>query len=250
VTLTTGGIELHYDLIGDGEPLLWLHGYFGIGDDWRHVFGAAPPGYRLIAPDLRGHGRSTNPSGAFSFRACADDLGSLLDHLGLDRVKAVGLSGGGIALLHLAIAAPDRVSAMVIVSAPARFPEQARALQQQSSFAAMSEAERTTFRVRHPQGDNQIERLFAHCRAFAEDRVDVAFTPDMLEVITADTLIVFGDRDPLYPVSIACELYAAVPHSWLWIVPNGGHGPIFGGHAKPFVETTLSFLNGAFRPAT
>ena len=248
MTLTIHGCDLHYDIVGDGEPLLWLHGYFGIGDDWRHVFGAAPPdGYRLIAPDLRGHGRSTNPAGRFTFRACADDMRDLLDHLGIDRVKAVGLSGGGLALLHLAIAAPDRVSAMVVVSAPTHFPEQARALQRQSSFVELNEAERNAFRTRHPQNDDQIERLFASCRAFADDRDDVAFTPGILGAVTADTLVVFGDRDPLYPVSIACDLYAALPRGWLWIVPNGGHGPIFDVHAKPFVETTRSFLSGAFR---
>jgi pimeloyl-ACP methyl ester carboxylesterase len=247
--LTRDGYDLYYDIIGDGEPLLWLHGYFGIGDDWRHVFGAAAPhGYRLIAPDLRGHGRSTTAPGEFSFRACADDIRELLDHLGVDRVKAIGLSGGGIALLHLAIASPERVSKMVVVSAPTQFPDQARALQRQSSFTALGESERAVFRARHPHGDGQIEWLFARSRAFADDREDVAFTPTTLGAITADTLIVFGDRDPLYPVSIACELYAAIPHGWLWIVPNGGHGPIFGGHAKPFVETTLAFLNGAFRP--
>ena len=59
--------------------------------------------------------------------------------------------------------------------------------------------------------------------------------------------MVFGDRDPLYPVSIACDLYAAIPRGWLWVVPNGGHGPVFGEQAKPFAETALAFLNGAFR---
>jgi pimeloyl-ACP methyl ester carboxylesterase len=247
VTLTTNGIDLHYDIAGDGEPLLWLHGYFGIGDDWRHVFGYPPRDYRVIAPDLRGHGRSTNPLGTFTFRACAGDVCALLDHLQIDSVKAIGLSGGGIALLHLAAAAPDRVSAMVVVSAPTHFPEQAGALQRQSSFTAMSEAEQAGFRARHPQGDAQIERLFAACRAFADDRDDVAFTAEQLGRIAAETLIVFGDRDPLYPVSIACDLYAAIPRAWLWVVPNGAHGPIFGAQARPFAETALAFLNGAWR---
>jgi pimeloyl-ACP methyl ester carboxylesterase len=247
VTLTTHDIELHYDTIGDGEPLLWLHGYFGIGDDWRHVFGAPPPGYRLIAPDLRGHGRSTSPTGAFTFRACAQDILALLDHLAIDRVKAIGLSGGGIALLHLAIAAPERVSSMVVVSAPTHFPEPTRALQRQLSSAAMSDVERTAFRARHPQGDAQMEQLYAHGRGLADDRDDVAFTPAMLGTVEAETLIVFGDRDPLYPVSIACDLYAAIPRAWLWVVPNGAHGPIFGAQARPFAETALAFLNGAWR---
>jgi pimeloyl-ACP methyl ester carboxylesterase len=110
----------------------------------------------------------------------------------------------------------------------------------------MSENERAAFRTRHPQGEDQIERLFAQCRAFADDREDAAFTPEKLRAITADTLIVFGDRDPLYPVSLACDLYAAIPHAWLWVVPNGGHGPIFGEHATPFADTTRAFFNGAY----
>ncbi len=54
------------------------------------------------------------------------------------------------------------------------------------------------------------------------------FTPPYLGTITADTLIVFGDRDPFYPVSLGLELRAAIPRSYLWVVPNGGHGPLFG----------------------
>ena len=57
---------------------------------------------------------------------------------------------------------------------------------------------------------------------------DVNFTPPYLGTITADTLIVFGDRDPFYPVSLGLELRAAIPRSYLWVVPNGGHGPVFG----------------------
>ena len=56
------GFLMHYDVRGDGEPLLLLHGGMGIGDDWRHIFVSDPPGYTVIVPDLRGHGRSTSPA--------------------------------------------------------------------------------------------------------------------------------------------------------------------------------------------
>ena len=58
--------------------------------------------------------------------------------------------------------------------------------------------------------------------------------------------VVFGDRDPLYPVSLAVELKDAIPRSWLWVVPNGGHGPVFGPHAPAFVKTALAFLAGRY----
>ena len=50
----------------------WLHGFMGAGPDWKYIFTDPPPGFRLIAPDLRGHGASTNPSGEFSCRHAAD----------------------------------------------------------------------------------------------------------------------------------------------------------------------------------
>jgi pimeloyl-ACP methyl ester carboxylesterase len=81
---------------------------------------------------LRGHGRSTNPSKEFTFRQLSLDVFSLLDHLGVERCKAIGLSMGAKTLLHLATQQPARVEAMVLLSAAPYFPEQARAIMRQS----------------------------------------------------------------------------------------------------------------------
>ena len=242
--LETNGMQLHYDTHGDGEPLLWLHGGLGHGPDWQHIFKEPPAGYRLIAPDLRGHGRSTGASATYSFKQSALDVFALLDHLQIDRVKVIGLSGGGITALHMATIQPEREAAMVVISAPAAFPEQARAIQRIFSEAMLGDAERALMRQRHRR-EGQLETLFSQVHAFA-DGDDPGFTPAHLATITADTLIVFGDRDPLYPVSLAVDLRHAIPRSWLWVVPNGGHGPVFGGAAPLFVETALAFLGGAY----
>ena len=242
--LNTHGISLHYDIHGNGEPLLFLHGGLGAGDNWRYIFGEPPAGYRLIAPDQRGHGASTNPSQLLTFRQIAADTFALLDHLQIDSVKAIGVSGGGIALLHMATAQPSRIEAMVIVSAPPYFPAQARAIQAQFAEDALPESERAAMRKRHTHGEAQIRALFENVKAFATDYDDVSFTPPKLATITAQTLIVFGDRDAFYPVSLAFELHAAIPRSHLWVVPNGGHGPVFGPHALRFAETALAFLRG------
>jgi pimeloyl-ACP methyl ester carboxylesterase len=241
------GIEQSWEVAGEGEPLLWLHGAMGSGPDWRYIFDEPPAGYQVIAPDLRGHGASTNPDGAFTFKQAAADVLALLRHLNLSKVKAIGLSGGGITLLHMATLQPARVASMVVVSAPPYFPERAKAIQRQFSEAMLPEAEREAMRKRHVRGDAQLRELFVYVHAFAENDDDVRFTPPMLSTITADTLIVFGDRDFLYPVSIAFELHAAIPRSYLWVVPNGSHGPIFGAHATQFVQTAMAFLNGEWK---
>jgi pimeloyl-ACP methyl ester carboxylesterase len=203
------GMQLHYDVHGSGEPLLWLHGGLGHGPDWEYIFKTPPPGYQLIAPDLRGHGRSTGAGATYSFRQSALDVFALLDHLRLDRVKVIGLSGGGITALHMATLQPRRVSAIVPISAPATFPEQARAIQRIYHEGMLGEADRVRMRERHRR-EGQLETLFAQVHAFAESD-DPNFSRDDLATITADTLIVFGDRDPLYPVSLAVDLREAIP---------------------------------------
>ena len=245
--LEIDGGQLHYDIHGEGDPLLWLHGGMGHGPDWQFIFPAVPAGYSLIAPDLRGHGRSTGARPIYSFQQSAFDVISLLDRLQIERVKVIGLSGGGITAMHLASLVPERVQAAVVISAPPRFPPQARAIQQNYSLAALTPDEQARMRERHRRA-GQLEMLFAQVKRFAEGS-DPDFSQDDLARITADTLIVFGDRDPLYPVSLAAELHAAIPRSWLWVVPNGGHGPVFGRAAPLFVEIALTFLRGEYRAA-
>jgi pimeloyl-ACP methyl ester carboxylesterase len=239
-----GDMELHYDLHGDGEPLLWLHGGMGHGPDWTFIFKDPPAGYRLIAPDLRGHGRSTGASSTYSFRQSAIDVFALLDHLRIDRVKVIGLSGGGISALHMATLQPARVASMIAISAPAAFPENAKAIQRLFSASMFDEAERQRMQQRH-QRAGQIETLIAQVHEMPNGN-DPNFSRTDLAQITADTLIVFGDRDVLYPVSLAVELREAIPRSWLWVVPNGGHGPVFGGLAPQFVANAWAFLAGRY----
>jgi pimeloyl-ACP methyl ester carboxylesterase len=206
---------------GSGVPLLLLHGFTGSGDNWNHVFAETLPGYRVITPDLPGHGRSANPRPDFKFADVARDVFALLDHLGIDRVTAIGMSAGANTLLHMATQQPSRIMSMIHVSGTPRFPDQARAI------------------MRATQGEDALSR---HARAFADDREDMNFTAAKLSVITAKTLIVHGDRDPLYPVEQAVELFRGIPNASLWVVPNGGHGPIFGDQAAPFVRTATAFL--------
>src|SRR5947209_1773099 len=103
-TVHINGFDLHYEERGEGEPLVLLHGFMGSSDNWRHAFDLDELSreYRLIMPDARGHGRSTNPTGTFSFRQCAIDAFALLEYLEIDRFRAIGFSLGGNSLLHMA----------------------------------------------------------------------------------------------------------------------------------------------------
>jgi pimeloyl-ACP methyl ester carboxylesterase len=242
-TLQVNGIEFYYETQGAGEPLLLLHGGSGSHEDWvyagRDEFMRE---YTLIMPDARGHGRSTNPAKAISHRQCALDTLALLDHLGIHKCKAIGLSMGGNILLHMATLQPDRIEAMVVVSATMYFPEQARAIMRQVPVENQPQKEWDTMRKRHKHGDEQIMAIWEWLQGMADSHDDMNFTPPALSRITAPTLIVYGDRDFLYPIEMAVDMYRAVPRSTLWVVPNGGHGPVFLDAAPLFVKTALAFL--------
>jgi pimeloyl-ACP methyl ester carboxylesterase len=238
---TLNGVQLYFEVHGSGEPLILLHGFGGCSQDWSPLINDWSANFQLIIPDMRGHGRSSNPSSVFRHRDSAADIFALLDHLGVGTFKGLGVSGGGNVLLHLATLQPARVQAMVLVSATSYFPAQARPLMRQYPNS-LTELDWEMMRKRHPGGDQQIKTLLASTASFADSYDDMNFTPPYLSTIQARTLIVQGDRDPLYPVDISVEMAKAIPQSSLWIIPNGGHGPIGGERWPEFVKTSAAFL--------
>jgi len=245
-TLKLRGFDMYVETRGTGEPLLLLHGFAGCGGDWKHVFDldALARRHRLIVPDARGHGRSTNPDGTFTHRACAADLLALLDALELPRVRAIGLSMGANTLLHAAFTARERIEAMVLVSATLYYPAQARAIMRLAGREDQPPEQWEIMRARHAHGDEQIRALWRHAGGFADSYDDMSLTPPHLAAIAARTLIVYGDRDPLYPIEMALEMYRALPQAALCVVPGGGHGPIFGERERSeFSDTAMAFLN-------
>jgi pimeloyl-ACP methyl ester carboxylesterase len=240
-TEVLNGVQLYFEIHGTGEPLLLLHGFGGCSQDWLPLIGDWQQHFQLIVPDLRGHGRSSDTGTAFRHTDATTDILALLNHLGISAFKGLGVSGGGNVLLHLATRQPERVKAMVLVSATSYFPSQARAIMRQYP-ESLSAQDWETMRRRHPSGDSQIRKLLESTRSFADSYDDMNFTPPYLSTIKARTLIVQGDCDPLYPVEISVEMARAIPNSSLWIIPGGGHGPIGGERWPEFVKTAFAFL--------
>ena len=235
------GVQIYFEVQGTGEPLLLLHGFSGSSQDWKPLNQEWDSGFQLIVPDLRGHGRSSVLSKPFRHQDAAEDIFALLDYLEISTCKGLGISGGGNVLLHMAIKQPERVKAMVLVSATPYFPAQARPLMRQYADS-LDATQWELLRRRHPQGDPQVNAILASTRAFADSYDDMNFTPPYLSTIRARTLIVQGDRDPLYPVELSVEMAKAIPLSSLWIVPNGGHGPVIGERWPDFLQKAAAFL--------
>ena len=242
--VTVNGFEMHVEERGSGEPLLLLHGFGSSGQAWNPVLEDFSRRYRVIVPDLRGHGGSTNPSGEFTHRQSARDIYALLDHLGIRRAKAMGISTGGMTLVHMATSQAERLEAMVLIGATTYFPEQARAIMARSGPDRLTTADWERYRKLHRHGDEQIRALRRQFLNFKDSHEDMMFTPPYLATIRARALIIHGDRDQFFPVSIPIEMYQSIPNSALWIVPNGGHVPIFGANRAEFLRIVSRFLAG------
>lgn len=119
--LSVNGIELHLAERGAGPVIVLLHGFPELWYSWRHQLPAlADAGYRAVAPDLRGYGRSSAPREieAYSIEAVCGDFIALLDRLGEDRAVFVGHDWGAAVAWQLALEHPDRVAAVAGLSVP------------------------------------------------------------------------------------------------------------------------------------
>ncbi len=249
-TVELNGFDMYYEIAGQGQPLLLLHGFTQVGAEWEPIRDELASGFRLIVPDLRGHGSSMNPSGEFTNRQAALDIFALLDHLELKRVQAIGFSAGGMTLLHMATQQPDRINAMVLIGAAPYFSEQAREVYGNVDPNYVPEESMQELRGIHKHGDEQIRALLSQMNGFKDSYDDMNFTAPYLSTITARTLIIQGDRDRFNPVSIALEMYEAIPQSYLWIVPNSGHLPIWGPIQQHFLCTATAFLRDQWQVGT
>lgn len=118
VAVDTDGLRVHYEIEGEGEPLVLYHGLTGSGERWRdtgYVAGLADA-YQLVLIDARGHGRSDKPHERFSYGRLrqASDVVAVLDDLGIDRARFWGHSMGGDVALTLGRHHPDRVGPLVV----------------------------------------------------------------------------------------------------------------------------------------
>lgn len=259
------GIDLYYEIHGSGEPVVLIG---GLGADTFLWFRQTPElckQFQVIVFDSRGAGQSDKPVEPYSIRIFADDTAGLLQGLGISRAHAVGGSLGGLIAQEFALAYPEMVNRLVLVSTGFGGPHMAKpslldmipmlltmrrsgdpARDIQRSFELFTSkawcqthpdlvGQYVAWRVAHPQPPDAYKRQQAAVKTYnAEDRVGQ---------IKAPTLIVHGGKDRVVPVRNAHLLSAKLPQAQLVIFPEGGHACIVD-HAEQFNETVTWFLQG------
>lgn len=220
------GVKIYYEIHGEGEPLVLLHGFTMSHDMWEGWIEDLSKDYKLILPDLRGHGNSTNPSNEFTHKESAIDIYALLDILNIDKFNAMGFSSGGMTLTHMATMDTTRIQAMVLIGSTSFFPESCREIQRSTSYENEDEGYMNYLKEQHPRGETQIRNLLTQFKNMADSYDDMNFTSPYLSSIKSTTLVIHGDRDAFFPVDIPVNFYKSIPNSYLWVVPNFGHSYI------------------------
>jgi pimeloyl-ACP methyl ester carboxylesterase len=228
-------IEMYYEVHGEGEPLVLLHGYFCSSQQWNHFIPEFQERFQLVIPDLRGHGRTTNPS-EFTHRQAALDVFKLLDHLNIEHIKSIGFSAGGSVLLHMATLQPERIQSMILDGTTPRDTKEAQEHRAQTTMENIAWC-----RQNHIYGEAQVRKLYEQFKKLGDYSSD-EITKPYLSTIQAKTLIIHGDRDDFFPVEVALYMYEAIPDSYLWVIPNAGHALVLGDHADDIKRVALDFF--------
>jgi len=225
------GLTLYYEEHGQPEapPLLLLHPFLATNAYWSPHLAAFGARYRLIVPDLRGHGRTDCPGGLASMNhhQFARDIIALCEHLGISHTIFCGESSGAMLLLWLALDAPHLVRALVVTGATYFYGDELRAWWRRQTPESVVRGQDTDDLARHRALGSQHWRFTAEAFIALGTHTHTDDFPEesLLGAIDAPVLIVHGDRDFFFPVSVPAGLYALLPDAELCILPATGHMP-------------------------
>ena len=237
--ITINQMKIHYQASGSGAVILFLHGLGSCGQDWMLQVPVLQKTFRVITPDLSGHGQTDKPQGRVRVAHLASDVLGLLDTLNVERAHVVGLSLGGCVALVLALDAPQRVRSLTLVNTFAHLePDNpGHALMLVSRLALLgvrglpAQAHFVAARM-FPKPEQGMLRKLAAERIAANDittyrRVLLAVAAfdvrSRLGEITCPALVIAGDRDTTVPMHPKQFLAAHIPGARLEIVADSGH---------------------------
>lgn len=256
------GCQLHYEDHGQGTPLLLVHGLGSSIRDWEYQLPALSARHRLIALDVRGHGRSGKPREAYSIQAFADDVAALIEHLGLQRVHLVGISMGGMIAFQLAVDRPQLLLSLTIVNST---PEvRARNLNERwqllkrwslSRLLSLETIGKGLGRILFPRPEQAELRQKIEQRWPENDKRAYLASLDAiigwsvwehLSNITCPTLVVSGDRD-YTPVAHKQRYVQALRNARLVVIEESRHATPMD-QPERFNTTLLDFIDSVEHP--
>jgi len=252
-TIDVNGATIYYEEHGAGEPLVLLHGGLISSASWEPELPYLTGEFRVITPDTRGHGRSTNPSGKLTYPQLADDVAALIGELGLDRPIVGGYSDGGQIALELGVRHPAAARALIVAAAhpdanaPATIEATAALLGSddpnapdiehvEAFLGGFAEMIKSWHTGGEPQWRTLVQLTAPMWLAYA------GLTEDEVRRIEVPVLLFTGDRDEMVPLDMTLSLYRALPNAELAVAPGADHaGPILPDRADVFAVAIRDF---------
>jgi pimeloyl-ACP methyl ester carboxylesterase len=239
---------------GGGVPLVLLHANTGNADGWQHnIPGFVEAGYRVIAFDRRGWGRSTaNPATGPQPGTIAADLHALAEYLKLDRFHLVGVAGGGFAAYDYVLWHPERLRSLVVAaSGGAIVDEELRQLRQKTGLPGFSswppEFREVSmgYMATNPEGLKKWLEIHHNSRQegapVQPQRTTITF--EKLETIRVPTLLMPGDQDLQAPPWVMRRQLAHIPGAKFIVLPEASHS-INWEQPEAFNRSVLEFIEG------
>ena len=254
------GVKLNWRDKGEGEALVFIHGFPFRSTMWAPQFDAIPPGWRFIAPDLRGFGNSERGTALMSIDLFADDVVALLDHLEIEQAVICGMSMGGYVTLSLAHRYPHRVRALVLVATRASADsEEAIKTRRDLAIRARNQGSQVVVesmlpkllsgntRIQHPEIVEFVRNMMMTTapETMAGALIAMAHRQDyrdMLQRIDVPAQIIRGDQDEIIVREEMDLLARSIRGAKYDVIPNVGHMPSLEA-PDVFNQLLVGFLN-------
>jgi pimeloyl-ACP methyl ester carboxylesterase len=259
-TIKTGEIDTHYWEIGDGAPLILLHGGGAGADGWGNWNRIMPiyaaNGFRTIAIDAVGFGKSGKPSPdvfRYTQQSRQDQVIKFIEVLGLENVSLIGNSMGGLTSLGVIRAIPEKINKMVLMGTgiPKEDSKGFRSLldykigrehmynivRSLTNENFEVDEDMVQYRLRNTELPGVMEAYVATMEGIVNMKLDM----EEISKIKHKTLIVHGMKDRVVPPEASFELCKTIPNSRLYLIPDCGHWAMME-YPEEFARITTDFI--------
>ncbi len=218
-----GGVNTYYEVYGEGEPLVLLHGGGANALSWLAQIPELAKQFRVYVPERRGHGHTADVDGPISYQIMADDTAAFLETLEIGAAHLVGWSDGGIVAVLVAMQRPDLVRKLVAIGVYVNRDGETpgcRELFEEPASTRMGEIVRGSY-TDAPDGPDHFPVIYEKLLRMWREEPNIAICD--LAAIQAPTLLMQGDDDGV-TVEHSLAMARAIPDSQLAVVPGASHG--------------------------
>ncbi|UCC21188.1 MAG: alpha/beta hydrolase [Promethearchaeota archaeon] len=250
------GIKICYEILGEGDPVLLVHGLGSKKESWIAQFKPLSEHFKVIRFDNRGAGKSDRPKGEYTMELFANDIASFIDYLKIDKTHIIGWSFGGMIVQNFVIKYPERVTKMVLINTNYGTPDESGAETYKNmriaslkakqadpekafwqsiradyyiKFRKQLEAEPTKKWYGLWSAEDLIKESMINPPTIEDIEVQTSavsthHTLKRLHEIKNKSLLIASTHDRVMPVSVMEEMHERIPNSILKVIDKAGHG--------------------------